>query len=260
MSYLLAIDAGNTRLKWAVHDGAGWEKKGAVPVADASLSERLQDEWRALPIFRAIVSNVAGDAVGEAIRLALQALAITPKIVVSLRKQCGVVNGYDVPEQLGSDRWAALIGAHATALPGGRAAAARLVIMAGTALTIDALSRDGEFFGGVILPGPALMRAALNHGTALLPAEQGQYEMFPRATIDAIAAGAVEACIGAIERIHARLSARDGAAAVCTLSGGASGLLGPHLKALSLPLNINENLVLDGLLAISVEKNSLGDA
>ena len=253
MSHLLAIDAGNTRLKWALHDGSGWVKKGAIPVAEMARPERLGDMWANLGITRAVVSNVAGDAVTAAIERALQPLAVVPQRIISKHEQCGVINRYIVPEQLGSDRWAALIAARHMVLPGTDFLVPRLVIMAGTALTIDALSAEGEFSGGIILPGPALMRAALNRGTARLPAEPGEYEMFPASTLSAIATGAVEACMGAIMRMRTHLAARAGKVPVCVMSGGAGGILIPHFQALSLPVSFSENLVLDGLLAISAE-------
>jgi type III pantothenate kinase len=92
------------------------------------------------------------------------------------------------------------------------------------------------------------MRDSLNRGTAQLPADAGEYAVFPARTVDAIASGAIEACAGAIERMHARLSSRAGEAPRGIASGGALELLAPRL---SFPLTINDNLVLDGLLAIA---------
>ena len=259
MSHLLAIDSGNTRLKWALHDGIEWREKGVISTGDAAQPERLRDEWAALSINRAIVSNVAGDVVTSSIELALRAFSVIPHVAVSCSEQCGVINRYAKPAQLGSDRWAALIAAYNTTLPVLSVSTPRLVAMAGTALTVDALTDKGEFLGGVILPGPALMRAALNRGTARLPAECGEYEMFPSNTLNAIETGSVEACIGAILRMNVHLSARTGRAPTCVLSGGAGEFLISCLRALSIPLSFNENLVLDGLLVISNEMISLKD-
>ncbi len=129
------------------------------------------------------------------------------------------------------------------------------MIMAGTALTVDALTREGDFIGGLILPGPALMRAALNKATAGLPGESGNYETFPTSTLNAISTGVVEACVGAIMRMHSHLLLRSGIAPFCILSGGAAGSLIPHLERLSFLPVFNENLVLDGLHAIATDMN-----
>jgi type III pantothenate kinase len=158
---------------------------------------------------------------------------------------------YDAPDALGTDRWAALIGAFnanaAIAVPRS-VPQPLLVVMAGTALTVDALTADGVFLGGIIVPGHSLMRAALHHGTAQLPATLGEYQTFPRNTVNAIAAGAIDACAGAVQRMFTHLSAESGLMPHCIGSGGAIHTISAHLP---FPVAINDNLVLDGLIHIA---------
>jgi len=107
----LAIDCGNTRLKWGVHDGTRWLAQGLLDYADlAGLADLLRAQPRAQ---RAIVCNVAGVQIGEAVRAALAALDLPVLVAKSQSLQHGVRNLYDVPEQLGADRWSALVGARA---------------------------------------------------------------------------------------------------------------------------------------------------
>jgi type III pantothenate kinase len=241
---ILAIDAGNTRVKWGFHDGGEWLARGAVDTAAVVDREILGDVVHALEISHAVISNVAGPLVAKAIAGQLHHLAAPISIVSAQAQQCGVVNHYDNPAQLGSDRWAALIAAHAAAKAEPRP---QLVVMSGTALTVDALTADGHFLGGIIVPGLMLMHHALNRGTAQLPAANGEYQTFPGNTPNAITSGALEACAGAVERMHARLAARTGATVHCVGSGGAMAALAPRLP---FPVLINDNLVLDGLLII----------
>ena len=77
----------------------------------------------------------------------------TPEQTRAEVERCGVRNLYERPEQLGPDRWAALIAARALHSSG-----PALVVNAGTATTVDMLSGDGRFLGGSILPGVELMR------------------------------------------------------------------------------------------------------
>ena len=107
--------------------------------------------------------------------------APAPVWLVSQPEQCGVKNGYRNPAQLGSDRWAAMIGARA--LSGGKPT---LVVVCGTAATIDFVNAGGEFTGGVILPGVGLMIRSLHEGTAALPDADGQFTDHPQQTVDAI--------------------------------------------------------------------------
>ncbi len=271
---LLAIDVGNTRLKWALYDGQKLHSQGRVLTRDAVDPQALEHEWRALQPSTAIVANVAGLAVAEAVKIVLAKKKIEPQFIASQTAQCGVTNAYDRPGQLGCDRWAALIGAHRHA----PASSAKIVVMAGTALTVDGLSADGQFLGGIIVPGLGLMRQALHLRTAQLPSptseEIGKFVMFPTNTVDAITSGAIDACVGAISRLLARVaehenkrenkrekerekereSERGGLAPslapVVIASGGALALLAPHAP---FALTIHENLVLDGLLQISLD-------
>jgi len=241
---LLAIDAGNTRIKWGVHDGARWLRQAWVEAVHAA---ELQPALAGLPPLQAVVvSNVAGAALREVI---LKALPPTPapRWIKSERVQCGVRNGYDDPAQLGCDRWAALIGAHR--LHGGPA----VVVDAGTALTADALTGDGVFVGGIIVPGADLMRKALAEHTAALKPQPGKFSFFPATTGDAIMSGAIDALAGAIERMARFLEEAGQPQPACVLSGGGAALLEPYLN---LEVKVVDNLVLEGLLTIAREGQS----
>ncbi len=240
---LFAIDAGNTRIKWGVHDGARWSALGAGATEDAA---DLGAQWPALPgVPVAIASNVAGAAVAAELVRQCGARGWSLRTIASVAAQRGVANGYRDASQLGTDRWASLIGAHAMS------AVNQLVVNAGTALTIDALTIDGRFLGGLIVPGPALMRRALDGGTAALRLTEGEFRPFPASTPEAITTGSIQACVGAIERMAAAMAAHGAAPSRIVLSGGGATELRAHL---SLPVAFNENLVLDGLLHIARDR------
>ena len=236
---VLAIDAGNTRIKWGLHDGARWIKSGRVETARA---KRLKTAFAALPALAAIVvSNVAGIAVRGSLQRVLPA-ASRVRWIRGAASQCGVRNGYAKPGQLGSDRWAALVGAHRLH----RGAA--VVVNAGTALTVDALTADGVFVGGIIVPGIELMRAALARDTAGLRRRPGEFSFFPDNTGDAIMSGAINALCGAVERMARNLEDGGGHAPACLLSGGAAALLAAQLN---LEVKVVDNLVLEGLAVMA---------
>ena len=232
---MIAIDAGNTRIKWGVHDGQGWQAQGSLPTADAADLLRLAAGWPAGE--RVVACSVAGAAVVAQIDAALEARFGAPLWLRSSACCCGVRNGYESPERLGADRWAALIGARAQ-WPG-----ACLVVCVGTATTVDWLDADGDFRGGLILPGVDLMRASLARNTALLPLADGEYSGAPRNTMDAIVSGCLYAQLGAIERMYSQLAGEPGA--LCLLTGGAAPRLAPHLQ---IPFRQVDSLILDGLL------------
>jgi type III pantothenate kinase len=236
----LLIDAGNTRIKWAFVKGDEWLRSGALPVEQAGeLAQQLNDISHVQQIW---VSNVAGEKVAQKIR----ALGSRPVNFISARDtQCGVRNNYNDVAQLGSDRWAALIAAWHLL---GQAC---LVVNCGTATTVDALTNQGEFMGGLILPSVAMMQRSLVAGTAQLKTGLGEYAAFPLNTADAIFSGAIQASCGAIQRQHDLLK-ND--AAPILLSGGASAMFLPYLN--NLPIRESDNLVLQGLWLIAHEANA----
>src|ERR1700741_1537830 len=194
---ILAVDAGNSRIKWGLWD-AGWLRQDSVAKDDAPL---LASAWQHLDGPRYVVaSNVAGAQVTEWLNVWARSQGLTVRWVTSQSEQCGVSNGYREPAQLGADRWAALIAARHFA--GGAA----LAVSAGTAVTIDALTQEGEFLGGLIVPGLDLMASVLARGTAGLPRAPGVIAQFPESTADAIASGAMQSVCGAIERMERALA------------------------------------------------------
>lgn len=246
---VLAIDAGNSRIKWGVADARGWLRCGAIDTAEATNIVNAVGGVAAPA--RVVVSNVAGADVREALKQSLSALAAEWIWVQGRAEQCGVKSGYADPAQLGSDRWAALIGAwtlHGTAC---------IVVNAGTTMTVDALSGEGVFLGGIIVPGLKLMREAMARGTAQLKFTEGAFCYFPDNTADAMMSGAINALAGAIDRM--RFYMRETGQAqrynghgepLTLLSGGAASVLQPRLNARA---ELVDNLVLEGLLAIAGE-------
>ena len=237
---MLAIDAGNTRIKWGVHDGHSWTASGALDTADANTFYDALPE--ALPADAAIASNVAGPDVQAAIESACRHAELEVSFVRPERERLGVTNGYRDAAQLGSDRWVALIAAHHARR------GHKLVVNAGTALTVDALADDGRFLGGLIVAGPALMRRSLDRGTAALREAHGVVRELPDNTPDAIWSGAVLAGAGAVDRLATAMKAHGASPGLIILSGGAAAEIAPSL---TLPFELHENLVLDGLQLIA---------
>ncbi len=239
---ILAIDCGNTRLKWGVRDGARWQALGMLDYADLpTLAELLRRQPRAEC---ALLVNVAGPQVGKAVGEALSRLGLPLYEVKSQLAQHGVRNLYERPEQLGADRWAALVGARA--LHDG----ACLVVCAGTATTVDVLDAEGNFQGGLILPGLDLMLTALASNTAQLPLAEGRFAGLPRNTMDAIVSGCLHAQAGAVERMFEQVAALDGA--ICLVGGGAAAHFYDLLRVPKRPV---ENLVLEGLALIGQDRS-----
>lgn len=252
---VLLIDAGNSRIKWALAAPDGELGAGGAfghTPGDAP-------DWSALPAPRgAWISNVAGPEVAARLDALLDARwPALPRTTIRARTaQCGVVNGYATPDQLGSDRWAGLIGARA-AFPDEHL----LIATFGTATTLEALRADGRFTGGLIAPGWSLMMRALGAHTAQLPtltadaatrlldaAASQPAEPFAVDTPHALSAGCLYAQAGLIERAARDLAAAWRAPIRVVLSGGAADAIA---QALSLAHTRHDSLVLSGLARIA---------
>ena len=237
---ILAIDAGNSQVKWGWHDGRDWSSLATVSLIEFAAANHDINPFAATHENpqRIVISNVAGDGAHQLLVNWTSIFEAEPFWLTGEEERCGVTSRYERPRQLGSDRWAALVAARALH-PG-----PCLVVNAGTATTADLLSAQGEFLGGLILPGVDLMRFVLHEHTGRLPLQDGRFERMPRNTVDAIESGCRHAQAGAVERMY-RIA---GDRAVCLVSGGAGASL---IEQLGIPCRYVENLVLEGLARIA---------
>ncbi|MDD4912586.1 MAG: type III pantothenate kinase [Sideroxydans sp.] len=238
---MLLVDIGNSRVKWTQVSAGVWTHSESL---DNCHIDTLANEFAKLASpSRVLVSNVAGQEMAEKVLAACVQWRCPIDFVVAKERQCGVVNSYLVPSQLGSDRWAALIAAWHVKQ------GACVVVNCGTATTIDALSAEGVFMGGLILPGVSMMCRSLAKGTAQLDLEPGRLQDFPCNTADAIWSGVIRATLGAVEKQIALLSVTT-KQVHCLVSGGAADQVLPYLEWNA---TFEDNLVLRGLEVIGDE-------
>jgi type III pantothenate kinase len=255
-SPFLAIDIGNTRLKWALYDAA---LPGAALLAQGAEFldhiERLADgPWAELPAPGAMLGCVvAGDAVRRrAEEQVTERFDCMPRWVVASGAEAGIVNGYDHPTRLGADRWVAMIGAHHRMLATGPARP-MVVVLIGTAVTVEAVDASGRFLGGLILPGHGIMLRALESGTAGLHVPTGEVREFPTNTSDALTSGGTYAIAGAVERMVQHVRSHCGAEPACYMTGGAGWKMAPAMNG---HFELVDSLIMDGLLVIARERDS----
>ena len=265
---LLLIDAGNTRVKWALagsktgqtpaSEAAGnlprtWGQWTAYGMAPRDEVAQLAAAWRAHPITHALVSNVAGPEMRcrlEQVLAQAGSGSIKLEWFASTAQRGGIQNAYRNPAQLGCDRFASAIGAHAL-FP----AQPLIVATCGTATTVDAVTAQGTFLGGMILPGLAVMAQSLAANTAQLPQVGETVEVntpFADHTDAAIVSGCLAAQAGAIERA-AKAHPQAQGAVHCIISGGAGAMIAPHL---TVPHAVIDNLVLIGLQAVAQQEGA----
>jgi len=252
----LALDVGNTRLKWALYEEP---RSGSRLIAQGAqflenIETLAEGDWAELPAPRWVLGCVvAGDAVKRRVEEQLELWDVTPQWVVSGNAEAGVTNGYDHPARLGSDRWVAIIGARQRLVSRG-AKRPCVVVMVGTAVTVEAIDTEGRFLGGIILPGHGIMLRALESGTAGLHVPTGEVRDFPTNTSDALTSGGTFAIAGAVQRMVDNLRRHCGDEPVCFMTGGAGWKMAPSM---ALQVELVEGLIFDGLLEMASRRLSV---
>ena len=225
MALLLALDRGNDSFKAAVFDEgkivARWRVSAARPetalrriareVAWASMGARavrlsapdrgrLKRLLASTALFHGVVYSSVDPLWTREIRVVLARMGASRVLEVSSKMDSPFEILVARPAKVGPDRLAAAAGIVAAGAVEG------IIVDAGTAVTVDVLSKRG-FLGGSILPGVALMRRALHEGTAalpLVPVSCGEFDPPGRDTKEAIVSGTHWGSIGAVKELVAR--------------------------------------------------------
>lgn len=254
---LIAIDAGNTNIVFALYDGQrvvqSWRcKTDAARTADeyASWLYPLFDAagLRFDRIKSAIISSVVPDANFNLRRLCEKNFNCAVTMVKDDMKALGLTIKLPKPEEVGADRIvnAIAVKAHYT-YPA-------IVVDFGTATTFDVVDDEGAYCGGVIAPGVNLSMNALHQAAAKLPRVgiMKPDSVIGRDTVGAMQSGIFWGYIGMIEGVIARISAEMGCAPFVIATGGLSGLFAQGTDIIT---TIDEDLTLKGLIHIHETKN-----
>ena len=237
--YLL-IDIGNQNAKWQFGD-----EKGTFPSQHSELNQNLTQSLGHLNHVSGVLFVTVADQTCTAI---LQSFAsakwnVEASQITSKVEQCGVKNCYREISELGADRWAALIGAWSLYQ------SAAIIVDSGTAVTVDALTAQGEFIGGSILPGIELARDSLWRRA---PGIHEFYALSPelpaQSTVEAVSSGVVYTTVGGVELLVDKYSELVGNAPKLLLTGGTCSLIAEHS---SYNFEMVSNLTLIGLNVIS---------
>ena len=241
--YLL-LDGGNSRLKWAWAENGKIGNVSGAPYRDL---QQLGEDWRHFGGNGVAIvgSAVCGD---EKKALVQEQLAAEIEWLPSMPHALGIRNHYRNPAEHGSDRWFNALGSRRFSRN------ACVVVSCGTAVTIDALTDDGSYLGGSIMPGFHLMKEAMAMKTANLNRRIGRVYPFPTTTSNALASGMMDAVCGAVILMHGRLKEKiggDKTVDVILTGGGAAKVAEalPQAFVLDNDIKIVDNLVIYGLLS-----------
>jgi type III pantothenate kinase len=250
---LLVIDAGNTNIVFAVHDGTEW--RGAWRLATSA--QRTSDEYgvwlealltRAgiIPgqINRAVIGTVVPAALYHLRRLCRDWFDVEP-LVAEASLDWGFAIKVDHPGEVGADRLLNALAAH------NHYGGPLVVVDFGTATTFDVVDASGAYLGGVISPGINLSIEALHQAAARLPriGIGRPQAVIGRSTIPAMRSGIYWGYVGLIEGLLARIEGEFGAPLKAIATGGLAPLFAEGTTKFTA---IDSDLTLDGLRLLSL--------
>lgn len=253
---LLAIDAGNTNVVFAVHDGAEWRGRWRI----ATDPNRTSDEYaawlltlmqfaglRPVDVTRCVIGTVVPVALYNLRRLCRDWFAHEPLIARSIL-DWGFEIKVDQPQEVGADRLLNALAAHH------HYRGPLIVIDFGTATTFDVVDDNGAYLGGVIAPGINLSIEALHRAAARLPriGIGRPQSAIGRNTVSAMQSGIFWGYVGMIEGIVARIrNEADVPRMKVIATGGLAPLLG---EGTTLIERIDPDITLEGLRLLA-ERN-----
>ena len=245
---LLVIDAGNTNIVFAVHDGQGWRGIWRI----ATDPQRTSDEYavwllallgfaglKPADIGRAVIGTVVPAALYHLRRLCRDWFSAEP-LVARSSLDWGFRIDVEAPAEVGADRLLnALAAYHIYHQP-------LVVIDFGTATTFDVVAADGAYQGGVIAPGINLSIEALHQAAARLPriGIGRPQAVIGRDTVSAMQSGIFWGYVGLIEGLVARIAREFDQTLRVIATGGLAPLFSEGTTIFD---RIEPDLTLDGL-------------
>lgn len=218
---MLAIDVGNTRLKWGLWKHNDLIQKGAFNYHPEQLETELSHYLVSLgPQEDVCICCVASEQVRLSIKqwFQLQWNSVV-SFVESQGELMGLHNGYTNPEQMGADRWVAMLAAFI------KYQQAVCVIDCGTAVTMDLVNAQGRHLGGLIMPGLDLMQNALYTGTQRIKEAKGSVHELGINTADAVVSGCHQLLSEGLRGLVAKHRVTVGGDLLCVVTGGNAELL-----------------------------------
>lgn len=244
----LLVDIGNTRIKWAFHDGRLGPVSALVHQGENPefIAARLWEEVeRPAALLMACVANAALS--GALSRWAWQRWALQSTCLIATAECLGLKNAYAEPARLGVDRWLAMIAAFR------RVGGAVIVLDCGSAITLDAVTAAGAHLGGIIVPGPEMLWRCFYSSAAVVATEEMAFAANPfgRSTGQAVGGGALLAARGGVELSIRRMKAVLGEnTPVLVTGGGVERMVGERMEEGAAGWIACPDLVLEGIALV----------
>lgn len=239
---LLTVDIGNTGITLGVFDKdilkETFRTSSDINLSESDYKKQFEDVLKKYPVDSCIIASVFSE-LNSKVKNSLDSIFNINSVLLSNDMPLGFNLNVDAPQEVGADRIA-------------NAAAARLlytppviVADAGTATTLDIIDGNGDFIGGVIMPGVAMQLEALNKNTSKLPKVEAENTLkaIGSNTRSSILSGVILGHAYGIKGLIEKCKEELGKSPYIVATGGYSGFVSQYIDF----DEINPNLTLFGL-------------
>lgn len=245
---ILILDIGNSRVKWAVYTLIDRQYKQHGVFENSSdvdvMLERVFSVFKPMPIW---ISRVGKAELASQVEGWFRAKwGVNPTLVQVKAEEFGVVNGYEIPEKMGVDRWMAIIAGWQYYKR------AFCVIDCGTAITVDCVNNEGVHLGGVIMPGVKSTKKALIENTTIENMVMTDCKLLAGDTEDAVSSGVWHAVCGGVTMILNEVRSIVPEFKICLCGGDALYLE----SCLNVEAEVMNNLVIEGVCMVALANDA----
>ena len=237
---ILTILVGNTNTRLTFFHGRMLKRRRIVPTGRflSCPEDFFRPDKRMLGA--AFASVVPGAM--NICRRAIRAQTGRPLFCFNKKIRTGLDIHYNL-DQLGPDRICAAVGGHVS-FPGNI-----IVLDFGTAVTVNAVTKDGRFLGGAILPGLSLMLTSLNQATARLPRTRPGKEtrIIQHGTRSAMRAGTFHLFLGGLDHIIQHIESETHRSYSVIATGGGATLISGQLERI---IAVDQDMAAKGLVEL----------
>ena len=248
---LLAVDAGNTNLVFALVDGGAIKARWRIATDPRRTADQYAvwlhqllelEGYSKADVSAVIIGTVVPRALHNLQVLASKYFHVEPLIAGQGRAEWPLQLDVDEPQNVGADRALNAIAAHA------KHSGDLIVIDFGTATTFDVISSTGAYSGGIIAPGINLSLDALVSAAAKLPRiaidAPKTDSVIGRTTESQMIIGIYWGYVAMIEGLVERLKREVGRPVTVISTGGLASLFDKHTDVFD---TIEPDLTIQGL-------------
>lgn len=245
---LLAIDIGNTNIGLGIFRGkelvASWKlltgSRKTVDEYCIILRELFDSVKIHLESIDGIIICSVVPKVLTILKEVLKRLTDLKPMIVGEDIDSGIKNLYNDPAQVGQDRLVNALSAYR--LYGGPL----IIVDFGTAITFDLVSGQGEYLGGIIVPGIEISLQALSEKAALLPEVEisRPKALLGKDTVNSMWSGAIYGFSALTDGLVNKLKKEFGQNIRVVATGGAAEIISGYCETIG---EVNPQLTLEGL-------------